>query len=210
MSNIIRIEPVSPAFTITWNIGLYCNFDCMYCPAYWHSKTGPIKTLTELKSNWLEILDKTQHKKLKYKISFTGGEVTANKDFLLFVEWLNAEYSDIISEMGFTTNGSAALKYYQRAINVKSISYISFSTHSEFFNEHKFFTTVADISETARQLNKSVHVNIMDEYWNRDRIQLYIDYCILHNINHSVNVVHYEEKIRDEPLANLNSQKFEF
>jgi hypothetical protein len=44
---------------------------------------------------------------LQYKIAFTGGEVTANKDFLPFLEWLRDNYNKYLSQLLITTNGSA-------------------------------------------------------------------------------------------------------
>ena len=64
---IIRIEPTNPAFTVNWNIGLRCNFDCMYCPEILHNNTDKDLTLAEFQIRWQKIVEKTQHTKLKYK-----------------------------------------------------------------------------------------------------------------------------------------------
>ena len=210
MSKIIRIEPVSPAFAITWNVGLYCNFDCMYCPSQWHNKTSQHKTLAEFKSHWQEILDKTGHLGRQYKISFTGGEPTSNKSFLPFLVWLDANHRNLIAGMGFTTNGSAATHYYLEAITIPSISYISFSTHSEYFNETKFIETVTLVHSRSCELSKSIHVNIMGEYWNTLRNNQYAEYFKSQNINYSINEIDYSAKIRELPRENTSSQLYEF
>ena len=103
---IIKIEPVNPTFTITWFVGLRCNFDCMYCPPKYHNLIDADLTLLEFQNRWNEIFAKTQKRGLKYKLSFTGGEVTVNKNFLPFLQWLDMNYKEYISEIGFTTNGS--------------------------------------------------------------------------------------------------------
>ena len=175
---IIKIEPTNPTFSITWNLGLRCNFDCMYCPDMYHNLVDPHLTLKEMRDRWTEIVSKTKHTQLKYKLSFTGGEVTINKDFIKFLNWLNENYKDQISECGFTSNGSANKKYYLETIKLPIITFISLSTHSEFFNENKFFDLVVELHQKAKQLGKSVHINIMDEFWHQDRIKLYCEFNI--------------------------------
>lgn len=194
MTKIIRIEPVVRVFSITWNLGARCNYDCMYCPSSLHDSTSPHKSLQELKRVWVDIVEKTQAKNLKYKISFTGGEVTGNKYFLPFLTWLRNNYADKIDKILLTTNGSATLKYYQRLLNL--VDNISFSTHSEHINEQKFFDTVIALKSHLPK-NKHIHVNIMDEYWNQDRIKLYSELLAKNQISHNVNRIDYSAKTRD-------------
>jgi MoaA/NifB/PqqE/SkfB family radical SAM enzyme len=207
---IIRIEPTNPAFTVNWNIGLRCNFDCMYCPEILHNNTDKDLTLAEFQIRWQKIVEKTQHTKLKYKLSFTGGEVTINKNFLPFLKWLDDNYKEQISECGFTTNGSASKKYYLNAIDIGIINFISFSTHSEFFNEKKFFDTVIEVNKKSRRLKKSIHVNVMNEFWNEDKSKIYSDFLTKQKINNSINVIYYKHKIRDTVRFNSNKKEFNF
>jgi MoaA/NifB/PqqE/SkfB family radical SAM enzyme len=207
---IIKIEPTSPAFSVNWNIGIRCNFDCMYCPDMYHNLIDNFLTLEQMQSRWINVYNKTKHKNLKYKISFTGGEVTINKNFILFLKWLDKNYKEHILECGFTSNGSASKKYYLNAIDLSIISYISLSTHSEFFNENKFFDLVVDLNKKARLLNKHIHVNIMNEFWHQERIEEYCNFLTKEEINHSVNKIYYEYKIREEPKINKNSRKYNF
>jgi MoaA/NifB/PqqE/SkfB family radical SAM enzyme len=207
---IIRVEPTNPAFAVNWNIGLRCNFDCMYCPDMYHNLVDPHLTLKEMQNRWIEIVNKTKHIQLKYKLIFTGGEVTINKDFIRFLDWLNENYKDQISECGFTSNGSANKKYYLETIELPIITFISLSTHSEFFNENKFFNLVVELNKKAKKLNKSIHVNVMEEFWHQERIKTYCDFLISNNINHSVNKIFYEHKIREEPKFNKNLRMYKF
>lgn len=194
---VIRIQPIEEVFSITWRIGTRCNYDCMYCPTQYHDSTSKIHNLNELKSAWESVFVKSQSKNLKYKISFTGGEVTSNKDFLPFVQWLRINYNDQISQLLVTTNGSATYKYYSRLFDY--VDNISFSTHSEFIDEQKFFDTVVRLYQT-KSKDKFVHVNIMNEFWNQDRINGYISVLKQHNISYNVNEIDYSYKIRDYPM----------
>lgn len=207
---IIRIAPTNPGFSITWNLGLRCNFDCMYCPTWLHNTTDLDSSLKELQNKWLNVFSKTQLRGLKYKIAFTGGEVTVNKSFLPFLQWLDKNYQEHISEIGFTTNGSANKKYYSDALAINSVTFISFSTHSEFFNEKKFFDTVIAVHKRSLELKKSIHVNIMDEYWNKEKSTVYSNFLTKHKINNSINELDYSQKIREDFKINPNKKEFNF
>jgi molybdenum cofactor biosynthesis enzyme MoaA len=187
-------------------IGARCNYDCMYCPTNLHDDTSPHPDLEKLKTVWHTFWSKTKTIGLPYKISFTGGEVTANKSFLPLVEYLQSNKFNI-QQILVTTNGSASVNYYQRLATM--VHAISFSTHSEFFNESEFFQKVSEIDQIMIRPKKSVHVNIMDESWNQDRIQIYKNWLTTNNISHSVNTIDYSRQTRSYPLkqGTLNFDK---
>jgi organic radical activating enzyme len=170
----------------------------MYCPTELHDMTSPHPDLDKLKSAWDSLYNKTKHMNLPYKISFTGGEVTANKQFLPLIEYLRTNFN--IGQIIVTTNGSASLNYYTKLANL--VDAISFSTHSEFFDEQEFFDKVNLINKIMIRPEKSVHVNIMDEYWNKDRIELYTKWLEKNNISYNINTVDYSQQIRNYPLLN--------
>lgn len=198
MSNspIVRVEPSVPAISLTWMIGSRCNYDCMYCPRELHDTTSSHPDLEKLKEAWESFYNKTSNQNLPYKISFTGGEVTANRQFLPLIEYIKGNYN--VDQIYITTNGSASLKYYTRLAQL--VNGISFSTHSEFFNEQEFFDKAKAIDKLMIRPEKSLHVNIMDEYWNRDRIKLYTKYLEANNISYSVNEIDYTNGVRSEPV----------
>lgn len=194
---VIKITPTEEFFSITWDMGRRCNYDCMYCSPRWHDSTSQHKNLEDLKRNWVDIYAKTHQRGLRYKISFTGGEVTGNKHFLPFVEWLRAEYSSSLGQILLTTNGSATFKYYSKLFAV--VDNVSFSTHSEHIDEQKFFDTVILLKQTIAK-DKFIHVNVMDEVWNRDRIPVYTELLTKHSISHNVNEVDYSHQTRVIPI----------
>ena len=198
MNNIISIQPTEKMFSITWMLGRRCNYDCMYCPAEWHDKSSKHHDLIKLQEAWKNLHNQIGLKKLPYKVSFTGGEPSANKNFLPFVIWLKKNY-DIYS-MLMVTNGSAGIKYYEKLTNY--VDAITFSTHTEFMNEKIFFNKVNTINKLMIRPKKSVHVNIMDEYWVKDRIKLYEKFCLNNKISFSINEIDYKQKIREHVLNN--------
>ena len=194
-NQIVQVEPTEDVFSITWSLGRRCNYDCMYCPSEYHNNTDKHRSLSKLKNYWLDILSKTNRN--KYKIAFTGGEVTSNKDFLVFIQWLHENYKHKISQILLTTNGSASYGYYVELF--KYVDNISFSTHTEHIIESKFFKTIIDLSKTITN-DKFLHVNIMDEYWAEDRIVKYKNLLDQHNISNAINLIDYNKKIRDNPI----------
>lgn len=204
MSEIVKVTPSEEYFSITWMLGRRCNYDCMYCPVEWHDNVSPHHNLNTLKNAWQKMYDKTSHKNLKYKLCFTGGEVTANKHFLPFIEWLNANFP--MHSILATSNGSAGLNYYIKLC--KELSALSLSTHTEFINEQDFFKKVIELNKLMIRPKKSFHVNIMNEYWAEDRIKLYKNLCEKNNVSYSINEINYKlktrENIKNESRFNLN------
>lgn len=196
---IISVKPVPEFFSLTWMLGSRCNYDCMYCPTELHDSTSKPHDLETMQKVWMNIFDKTKHKNLPFKICFTGGEVTTNRNFLPLVQWLKENFPSIACVM-LTTNGSASKDYYLKLANY--VEAISFSIHSEYIDEKKFFDTVQAVDKIMVRPKKSLHVNIMDEFWNQSRITVYKDWLMKNNIDHSVNVIDYTLKHREHVLQN--------
>jgi organic radical activating enzyme len=194
---IISVTPIDNYFSITWQLGIRCNYDCMYCPTSYHDSTSPQHSLETLQRAWINIVAKTKYHNLPYKIAFTGGELTTNKHFLPFVSWLRQNYNQNLFKMLLTTNGSATYKYYKKAFEV--IDNISFSVHSEHIDESKFFNMIIRLHNTIDS-SKFMSVNIMDEFWNRSRIPAYTNLLTQHNISHSVNAIDYQHQTRTIPI----------
>ena len=185
---IVRVEPVVPMVSMTWMLGSRCNYACSYCPTELHDDYSPHPELDTLKLVWQNFYAKTQHIGLPYKISFTGGEVTANKSFLPLIEYLRSNYA--IGQMLVTTNGSASTAYYLRLAEL--VDAISFSTHSEYWDEHKFFETVTAVNKVMIRPEKSCHVNIMDEPWNRENFPRYQESLNQNRVSNSINLIRYD------------------
>lgn len=158
------------------------------------SRPHDLETMQQV---WKNIHEKSRDRGLHYKISFTGGEVTANKNFLPLVAWMRENYSDIAMIL-LTTNGSASLNYYLKLAAL--VESISFSTHSEFMDEAEFFQKAQAIDSIMVRPEKSFHVNIMDEDWNRDRIEMYKSWLTEKNISHSVNSIDYSYRTREHVM----------
>lgn len=169
----------------------------MYCAPELHDMTSQPHDLDTMKQVWKNIYAKSSDRRLKYKINFTGGEVTANKNFLPLIKWLKNEYKDVAMIL-ITTNGSASLNYYKKLSQL--IEGITFSTHSEHMDEQEFFSKVEILDSLMIRPQKSFHVNIMDEFWNKERILLYKQWLEARGISYSVNVINYQRGTRQIPI----------
>jgi len=197
MTRLISILPAEECFPINWRINTRCNYDCMYCPTNWHDNHSSHHSLEDLKKAWKSLYQQTSATGLKYKISFTGGEVTTNRSFLPFVQWLRDCHQSKIHKILVTTNGSASYTYYQRMFD--SVDNISFSVHSEHINESDFFDKIIKLKNNLKP-NRFLQVQIMDEFWNRSRIPMYTKILNDNDISYNVNQIDLSLQTRSVPI----------
>lgn len=196
-NKIIKITPTEEFFSINWQLSIRCNYDCMYCSPEWHDDHSPHYNLETMQTVWKNIVSKTHHLNLPYKLSFSGGELTTNKDFLPFVIWVRENYNQQLFKIMLTTNGSASYRYYLEMF--KHINNITFSVHSEHIDEVKFFNKIIQLSQNISKEN-FIQVAIMDEFWNRDRIPQYIRLLEKNNISYTVNQIDHAFQTRAIPI----------
>jgi MoaA/NifB/PqqE/SkfB family radical SAM enzyme len=201
---IVKLKTFTDAFVVHWFIGKRCNFDCSYCPSMWHDKTSKDLSYDMLIRAWNRIVASTQHKKdIKYNLTILGGEPTLNKDFLPFIRWLHTEYKDKIVELGVISNGTAKAEYYKEL--AEYCTWITFTIHSEFTNEKKFFDTVLETKQHADQIGCMVHVNIMDEHRNLLKNKKLKEFLTTKNISNYLHPIHdFEENKVAHPIKRLD------
>jgi len=185
---VVEIRSKYPKLYVMWVIGIRCNFACSYCPDVWHDKHSPHKTLDELKDAWRKLVQQAQNNSKRLSVSILGGEPTLNPNLLSFLQWVKVYYRQHNVEVAVYSNGTASLDDYKK---LSKYCNFNFSTHSEFMNESKFFSTVTSLSQYVKEQNINCHVNVlvMDEEWNKDRTVEYIAYLKENNINYQVSPV---------------------
>lgn len=189
-SHLVNITPLENIFSITWIMHLKCNNDCMYC-GWQHSAQGKVLNLEELKQRWTTVFEKTKHKNLKYKIGFTGGEVTLNRDFIPFIDWLYDNYQEHIHYAGLTSNGVVHVRHYLKLF--EKINFITLSTHTESIDMDSFFEKAIILNDYAKAHNKIFMVNIMEEYWAWNEIKQMLDLCHSNNIFYGLSAINYNK-----------------
>lgn len=185
---IVEIVSKTSQLTIMWVIGTRCNFACSYCPDIWHDNTSPHKTLDELQQAWRKLMKSVEKIEKQIFLSVLGGEPTMNPNLIPFLQWVRKDFNSHNAIIQVFSNGTATVEYYQTLIEYANIT---FSTHSEFMNEAKFFTTVTKTQQHANtnNLGYQVDVVIMNEEWNQERIKHYIKYLTKQKISCGVSPV---------------------
>ena len=187
LDNIISVESISKNFKIIWDIEKACNYDCSYCfpnrHSYISNSNYNLKSALELRQHWTIIYNSINHNRL-IDIAFSGGEPTLNKNLIDFIEHIKG-YNNVNS-ISVTSNGSASSAYYIKLLN--HINSLTLSTHSEFFNEKKFFRKALICAKYAE--NKLFHISIMNENFN-PRIKLYQEFLSKHNISYNLQNIKY-------------------
>lgn len=206
-TSIKKIEATNSNYKITWFLEKACNYDCSYCGDDRHfmmnSKTK-FKSLETMKEHWLTLYEQLKSVTEKIDIHFSGGEVTLNKNFIPFLKWLRHDF-DCIDAIGLSSNGSAGTAYYSELI--KYLTHLTFSTHTEYFNEDKFFKTVTHVHELN---NNILYIQIMNEDFNpNNRADVYSKYLTNIGVPYTVMNINFPE-IPIETHVNKNTKEFDF
>lgn len=206
-NQIIEVRPYKESFAVHWLMTRRCNFDCSYCPDIYHDRSATDHSLHQLQQAWFKILESTKHiSSVKFSVSLLGGEPTLNPDFIPFVKWLKQKYQDQITELGVITNGSASENVYRELVQI--CNWITFSTHSEFMSESKFFRNVL-LAHKAANTNCMISVNIMDEPWHAARNTDYKNFLDKHNIKYYVHpILDFGDKRNPYPVRLAQSLNF--
>jgi len=175
----------------------------MYCGDIRHNLDGDMPSLEQLKSQWMQLFEKTKHRNLPYEIIFSGGEPVMNKDFLPFVQWLHENYRSYLRKLMLASNGSAGLTHYLKLFSF--IDSITLSTHTEFFDDERFFSIAEQLSKFARkQKEKYFLVNIMCEPWAEKSVARFIDRCRRRGINYfETKNIDLSRRTRDYPTFKI-------
>jgi organic radical activating enzyme len=137
---------------IYWEIGRRCNYDCSYCWPWIHNNTDPHKPLEDLMRATHLIEQKfTKGENVNFIIS--GGEPTANKDFLDWLRYLNA----CGHHVSLHSNGSRKPDYYREIIHYGDLN---LSVHYEFYDRAKFVKVVEAIADEKATKGARGHLEI--------------------------------------------------
>ena len=186
-------------FWIHWNLSKRCNYNCTYCPDFLHDFTSPHRSLDNLISIAEKIKKNVPSEKF-IRIWFTGGEPTANPNFLTFCKYLK---ENGITHIGLNTNGSRSKEYHIELC--KYVNKIQFSSHFEFMEDDKFLETLEDCPR------KQISLNLMaePEYW--DRVKRLVGFCEQRQINYHLKRIrpkhNYEPPYTKEQISWLEERE---
>jgi hypothetical protein len=166
---------------VYWEIGRRCNYDCSYCWPWIHNNTDPHKSLEELMQATSLIEERfTKGESVNFIIS--GGEPTANKDFLDWLRYLNA----MGHHVSLHSNGSRKPDYYKEIIHYGDLN---ISVHFEFYDRPKLVKVIEAIAKEKAEHGGLGHLEIkfMMAPHNREEtlsleqelkeLPYFVDYC---------------------------------
>ena len=165
---IRKIEDQSRRYQIIWDLGRRCTYACSYCPPHRNNKWSPMASLDELKSTLDDVVeyallyDEFRNVPSLKKVSFTGGEPTANPIFTDFLRYMKQTYPDF--SRGVTTNGWFSRKKADELVELSSGGTISY--HCESTDDMK-----KQVIENCIAMKDKYKVNVM---FHKD----YFDECI--------------------------------
>ena len=152
-------------FSISWILGRFCNYKCSYC---WPYANTQIPDHQELEV-YLKTMDNIRMQAAgngytKFHWSFSGGEPTAYKHFLVLAE------RTLYDSIHMTTNLSPGIQWWERWLKATEFSRrrsITASFHHEFADEKEFgdkilFLNQNDVFVTVNQV--MVPEQFMDLY----------------------------------------------
>jgi len=121
-------------FTIDWNVGKRCNFDCSYCPSTVHNNHSPHLTLEK----FIPAFDKIYSTLKEYQtidIVFTGGEPTINPEYIDIASYAKRSNTCIFTN----TNCTANIDKLEKLMHLGGL-YISI--HEEFTEKEKILKKI--------------------------------------------------------------------
>ena len=123
-------------FSVSWILGRFCNYKCSYCWPYANSQTPDHQELEIYTSTIDNIrMQASNNGYTKFHWSFSGGEPTAYKHFLVLAEKV------LFDSIHMTTNLSPGIQWWERWLKSTVLSRrrsITASFHHEFANEKEF------------------------------------------------------------------------
>jgi len=123
-------------FSVSWILGRFCNYKCSYCWPYANSQTPDHHEL-EVYTRTIDNIrmQASNNGYTKFHWSFSGGEPTAYKHFLVLAQKV------LFDSIHMTTNLSPGIQYWDNWLKATELSRrrsITASFHHEFADEKEF------------------------------------------------------------------------
>jgi MoaA/NifB/PqqE/SkfB family radical SAM enzyme len=169
MINTTAIRTVNKdAFSVIWDTGRFCNYDCTYCESTRHNNHSKHKSLEEFITTfkfidqWANVYNNYKIHKTNTNINFTGGEPTANTNFWDLVDHIK-QY-DNSYQLSLTTNGAWGENYRQKIIDNFDGVTISYHAEADQKQKDRAISNIIALSKT----NMWLQVNVMlhADYWD--------------------------------------------
>lgn len=148
-------------FSVVWDTGRRCNYDCTYCESTRHNNYSHHRSLEELIQTfdfiwkYTDLYNSKRKEPINTNINFTGGEPTVNPNFWNLIEHINNTSNNI--SLSLNTNGAWSERFTKNIID--NFGGVSVSYHAEA--NKKLKDQVIKNILALKQGGKYLHVNIM-------------------------------------------------
>lgn len=168
MINTTAVRTVNnDAFSVIWDTGRKCNYDCTYCEATRHNNYSKHKSLEEYKKSfdfirrWANLQNSYRKGNPGVNINFTGGEPTATPVFWELANHIKKEEPSY--QLSLTTNGAWGKTFSSNIIN--NFGGVTVSYHAEAHENLK--KLVLENIDTIHKAGLWLQVNVMlhVDYW---------------------------------------------
>jgi MoaA/NifB/PqqE/SkfB family radical SAM enzyme len=171
---------VPSIFTITWNLGKRCNYDCSYCNPTVHDWTSPHLSLDTIKSFLSKAYVWAEQEQKTIKWTFTGGEPYLHPDILeILSTTANSPQCDMVT---VTSNGSLPLDLFQQSL--ESVTNLTVSLHFDRDKEEIEKTVDKVIALSNNNPNKFITVQVMMYPGKFDFIKTITDKLTANSVKH--------------------------
>ena len=157
--NTVSADP----FMVTWDTGRRCNYDCTYCAPIHHDNFSPHASFDTLKDTasfifkYVDLITKYR-KHNDVGISLTGGEPTANPNFLKLVHYLKEQVDNRPgTHLSLTTNGTMGKRLTQAVSETFKFVTISYHTEADVRLKKNVISRIKQL----HALGTNVKVNVM-------------------------------------------------
>jgi MoaA/NifB/PqqE/SkfB family radical SAM enzyme len=155
-------------FSVVWDIGRRCNYDCSYCGTSRHNTSSPHANLETLKASYdfikqyADIYNQHRVAEIETHINFTGGEPTANPNFWKLLDYIKSQPEP--SHLGLTTNGAWSNKFSANVI--KNLEWVTVSYHAEAapILRQQVIKNILTLHESSTRVNVNMMMHV--DHWD--------------------------------------------
>jgi MoaA/NifB/PqqE/SkfB family radical SAM enzyme len=155
------------SFSVVWDTGRRCNYDCSYCESSRHNNTSNFKSLDEFKNtfnfiqSWTNLYNSKRKNPTHTNINFTGGEPTANPNFWKLLDHIKSQPEPYY--LGLTTNGAWGTNYSKKILTM--IDHVTISYHAEADPKLKERSILNILTLAETDINLQVNVMLHMDHW---------------------------------------------
>lgn len=190
-------------FSINWNIGRRCNYDCSYCPSTVHDNFSPHVDLEKFKKAFKNLYEKINSQKVK--LTFTGGEPTINPNYFDMIEYC-MQFDGV--SVYTNTNGTANK---DKLLSLCYAGGVYLSVHLEYADLHKLKQKIKFVANNKLTKNHFVVKLMLQPNFNKDVISFIEDIKQFEDKeNFYVSVEPLVDKLNDNKRYNYSEKELAF